>query len=113
MSSTAPGDPDTGVDVTTAVGAPVAILALIAVVCRFWTRHSTKAGFRWDDWMVVLALLGTIATDILVLWGSSPSPSHQTPHEDMTCRDFLSRTASQELTQNLSQQTAQTPTGPR
>lgn len=69
MASSASGDTDSGVDVTTAVGAPVAVLALIAVVLRFWTRYFTRAGFRWDDWMILVALLGTIGTDAMVLAG--------------------------------------------
>lgn len=59
-------------DTTTVVGALVAALATVSVALRFYARHSTRAGYKWDDWLILLALLTTIATDILVLWGLSP-----------------------------------------
>jgi len=55
---------------TTAVGALVIVLAVISVALRFYTRHFTKAGFGWDDWLILLALLATIVTDVLELYGS-------------------------------------------
>ena len=34
------------------------ILATIAVALRFWSRHiSQKAGFWWDDWFALIALV--------------------------------------------------------
>jgi type IV secretory pathway TrbD component len=54
---------------TTAVGALVIVLAIISVALRFYTRHYTRAGFGWDDWLVLLALIATIATDVMVLYG--------------------------------------------
>lgn len=54
---------------TTIAGAAVAVLAAICVGLRFYTRHWTGAGYRWDDWLILIALSATIATDALVLWG--------------------------------------------
>jgi len=56
-----------------AVGALVLALAVVSVAARFYTRHFTKAGFGWDDWLILLALIVTIVTDILELCGSSYS----------------------------------------
>jgi cation transporter-like permease len=55
---------------TTAVGALVIVLAVIFVALRFYARYSTKTGFGWDDWLILLALVATILTDVLVLWCS-------------------------------------------
>jgi hypothetical protein len=33
-------------------------LAAVAVVLRFFARFRTKAGFWWDDWAVLTALVG-------------------------------------------------------
>ncbi len=56
-------------DTTTAVGAAMAALAIIAVGLRFYTRYSKKAGFKWDDWLILAGLLCMIATDIVVICG--------------------------------------------
>jgi hypothetical protein len=58
-------------DVTTAIGALVAVLAVISVALRFYSRHVTRTGFKWDDWMILIALAAVIVTDALVLAGSS------------------------------------------
>jgi hypothetical protein len=54
---------------TTAVGALVIVLAVVSVALRFYTRHFTGAGFGWDDWLILLALICTIATDVVALYG--------------------------------------------
>jgi hypothetical protein len=53
--------------ISTAVGALVAALALIAVALRFYARHTTAAGIKWDDWLILLAFSTTIVADALVL----------------------------------------------
>ena len=58
---------------TTAVGALVLALAVVSVAARFYTRHFTKAGFGWDDWLILLALIATIIGNVLMLCGSSYS----------------------------------------
>jgi uncharacterized membrane protein len=68
---------------TTAVGVLVIVLAVIAVALRYYTRYSTKAGLKWDDWLIMIALLATIATDILVLIGLSAVLV--TTHKAPTC----------------------------
>ncbi|KAI0898906.1 hypothetical protein F4806DRAFT_317858 [Annulohypoxylon nitens] len=62
-------------DTETAVGAVMAALAIIAVGLRFYTRHSKKAGLKWDDWLVLVGLLCMIATDILVIFANSANPN--------------------------------------
>lgn len=52
-------------------------LAVICVALRFYTRIRTKAGIAWDDWWILIALLTTLLTGGLLLWGmfaSSPQP---------------------------------------
>lgn len=57
-------------DITNLVGALVAALAIISVALRFYSRHMTKTGVQWDDWMILLALAGLATTDIIGLVGS-------------------------------------------
>lgn len=56
-------------EVTTTVGTIVAVVAVLSVALRFYSRYYTKAGFGWDDWLVLIALLAIILTDVLVLYG--------------------------------------------
>ena len=65
MAATANNDNDTG---TTAVGALVIVLALVSVALRFYARHYTAAGYGWDDWLILLAVIATLVTDALVLY---------------------------------------------
>ncbi|KAI1077954.1 hypothetical protein F5B20DRAFT_248573 [Whalleya microplaca] len=82
-------------DPTTAVGALVAVLSVLAVGLRFYTRYSTEAGFKWDDWLILLALLAMISTDILSLYGTSINPqgaeraSNSDPNQVYTSADIL------------------------
>ncbi|OTB08993.1 hypothetical protein M426DRAFT_130333 [Hypoxylon sp. CI-4A] len=62
-------------DVTTALGALVAVLAVLSVALRFYSRHYTKTGFGWDDWLILLGLLCIIVTDVLVLWSNGVDPN--------------------------------------
>jgi hypothetical protein len=34
-----------------------AILAVIAVGLRMWARYVSQAGFKWDDYLIVVALV--------------------------------------------------------
>lgn len=63
---------DSDTTVTTAVGGLVAVLAIVAVTFRFYTRYFTKAGLGWDDWLILLSLIVAIATDIVMLYGLFP-----------------------------------------
>lgn len=37
----------------------LALLAAVAVVLRFWSRRLSRAGYWWDDFMSIVALVGT------------------------------------------------------
>jgi len=63
------GDDADNETAATAVAATVVALAIICVALRFYSRHMTGTGFKWDDWLSLLALVGTIASDVLVLVG--------------------------------------------
>lgn len=58
-------------DVILIVGIVLGISAIIAVVARFYARYSTKAGFRWDDWLILVAIASMIIIDVLAVYGSS------------------------------------------
>ncbi|KAI0880336.1 uncharacterized protein GGS22DRAFT_182426 [Annulohypoxylon maeteangense] len=57
------------------IGVILVVLAILCVVSRFYARYNTKAGFEWDDWLILLALIVIIITDILVLVASSVDPN--------------------------------------
>lgn len=48
-----------------------AILAIISVILRFYSRRLATAHLGWDDWFVAGGLLFTLATDALVIVGLS------------------------------------------
>ncbi|KAI1125669.1 hypothetical protein F5Y10DRAFT_225845 [Nemania abortiva] len=62
-------------DSTTGVGAAIAALAIITVALRFYARYKTRAGLRWDDWLILASLSFVIATDILVVYANSVNPT--------------------------------------
>ncbi|KAI0119746.1 hypothetical protein F4814DRAFT_413130 [Daldinia grandis] len=82
-------------DVTTDVGAIVVVLAGIAVGLRFYSRYFTKAGFKWDDWLILVALVATVLTDVLVLYATSVNPdgaevaSNEDPNYQYTPADVM------------------------
>ncbi|KAI2464980.1 hypothetical protein F4781DRAFT_411141 [Annulohypoxylon bovei var. microspora] len=82
-------------DTTTIVGVIVAVLAVLSVALRFYARYYTKAGFGWDDWLILLAVIAIIVTDILVLWANSVNPngayvaSNTDPNYEYTPADVL------------------------
>lgn len=57
--------------ITTAVGATMIALSLIAVGFRFYARFSLKTGFGWDDWFILVAIASLVAAGICVLAGMS------------------------------------------
>ncbi|KAI1179754.1 hypothetical protein F4777DRAFT_531835 [Nemania sp. FL0916] len=65
-------DPETPTT-TLAVGVTIAILGVITVGLRFYIRHQKRAGFKWDDWLILASLLLTLTTDILVVHSNSGS----------------------------------------
>lgn len=70
----------------TVAGGVLIALDIVTVVGRFYSRWSTKAGFGWDDWTIVVALLTGILTGALVIWGAlfsfvSPFPKPIRPDQ--------------------------------
>lgn len=53
----------------TVVGAVVIVLAVIFVALRFYVRITTHVGLKWDDWLILIAVLLFILTAVLVVWG--------------------------------------------
>ncbi|KAI1454243.1 hypothetical protein F4805DRAFT_328688 [Annulohypoxylon moriforme] len=80
---------------STIIGVLLVILALFSVIFRFYARYHTKAGFGWDDWLILLALITIIISDILVLWANSVDPNGDTvasntdPSYEYTPEDVL------------------------
>lgn len=56
-------------DATLGVSGLVIGLAVISVALRFYTRIFTRQGLRWDDWFIMAAVIATLATAALLLWG--------------------------------------------
>lgn len=63
-------------DATMAVSAVVIVLAVISVALRFYTRIFTRSGLGADDWLILSAVVATLVTAALLLWGMNvPSTS--------------------------------------
>ncbi|MCJ1325120.1 hypothetical protein MMC10_001782 [Thelotrema lepadinum] len=60
---------------TVAVGALIIVLAIITVVLRFYTRITTRVGLGWDDWLILVAVVFTLLTAVLLVWGNSIDPT--------------------------------------
>ncbi|KAI1659827.1 hypothetical protein F4813DRAFT_352100 [Daldinia decipiens] len=61
-------------DATLAVSGVVIVLALLSVVLRFYTRRFTRLGLGADDWLILVAVIATLLTAVLLLWGNSVDP---------------------------------------
>ncbi|KAL7622912.1 hypothetical protein AAE478_006591 [Parahypoxylon ruwenzoriense] len=59
---------------TMGVSALVIVVAVISVALRFYTRVFTRAGLKADDWLILLAVVATLLTAVLLLWGTAISP---------------------------------------
>ena len=46
-----------------AVAAVLITISTIAVILRFVSRLVSQAGFWWDDWMILAALVGSIGSN--------------------------------------------------
>ncbi|KAI1203025.1 hypothetical protein F5X97DRAFT_342927 [Nemania serpens] len=64
-----------GGDATLGVSGLVIALAVISVALRFYTRSFTRQGLRWDDWLILAAVIATLATAALLLWGNAVDPN--------------------------------------
>ncbi|KAI1177744.1 hypothetical protein F4777DRAFT_191828 [Nemania sp. FL0916] len=71
----AQSQPENGSDVTLGVSGLVIALAVISVALRFYTRHFTRQGLRWDDWLILAAVVATLATAASLLWGNAVNPN--------------------------------------
>lgn len=56
MSKLVPSNGSTGIDIIT-VGAIGGLLALIAVICRLWSRRLVGAVLSWSDYTCILAIV--------------------------------------------------------
>ena len=58
---------------TIPVGAVVIVLAIFFVALRFYVRILTKAGLKWDDWLILFAVVLTVVTAAILVYGKSPT----------------------------------------
>ncbi|KAI1130332.1 hypothetical protein F5Y10DRAFT_122127 [Nemania abortiva] len=70
-------DGDGGDDTNAVIGVGVVIAALgvITVALRFYVRYKKRAGFKWDDWLILTSLLLALGTDVLVLYSNIINPT--------------------------------------
>ena len=54
--------------VTIGISGAVIALALIFTVLRFYVRITLRAGLWWDDWLIAVAVVATLALIALILW---------------------------------------------
>ncbi|KAI1089247.1 hypothetical protein F5B19DRAFT_485345 [Rostrohypoxylon terebratum] len=60
----------------------VITLAVIFVGLRFYVRVFTRAGFGYDDWLVLSGVITTLVIMVILLVGNSINPSGQQVTED-------------------------------
>ena len=58
---------------TIPVGAVVIVLAILFVALRFYVRILTKAGLKWDDWLILFAVVLTVVTAAILVYGNPPT----------------------------------------
>ncbi|KAI3342348.1 hypothetical protein F4824DRAFT_495290 [Ustulina deusta] len=61
-------------DATLGVSGLVIALAVVSVALRFYARIFTRQGLQWDDWLILVAVITTLATAALLLWGNAVDP---------------------------------------
>ena len=71
---------------TVAVGALIIVLAIITVVLRFYTRITTRVGLGWDDWLILVAVVFTLLTAVLLVWGMLDFPYPKRALRKTICR---------------------------
>lgn len=57
-------------DGATVAGGILIVLDIVTVAGRFYSRWSSKAGFGWDDWTILIAMLTGILPAALTIWGA-------------------------------------------
>ncbi|PQE04667.1 integral membrane Pth11-like protein [Rutstroemia sp. NJR-2017a BBW] len=60
---------------TTTASAVVAVLSVIAVALRFFTRRLTRAGIASDDWWILGGVISFLVTGSLILYGVKSDPN--------------------------------------
>ncbi|RWA13051.1 hypothetical protein EKO27_g2057 [Xylaria grammica] len=66
---------------TIGLGVAIAVLGIVVVGLRFYTRYNKQAGLKWDDWLILVSLLLALATDVLVVYSNSLYPNTDDPTE--------------------------------
>ena len=51
----------------------VIVLAIFFVALRFYVRILTKAGLKWDDWLILFAVVLTVVTAAILVYGIYPT----------------------------------------
>ncbi|KAI1412934.1 hypothetical protein F5Y13DRAFT_189735 [Hypoxylon sp. FL1857] len=49
----------------------VVVLPVISIALRFYTRIFTRAGLKADDWLILIAVVGTLLCVVLLAWGNA------------------------------------------
>ncbi|KAI1178908.1 hypothetical protein F4777DRAFT_40152 [Nemania sp. FL0916] len=62
-------------ETTIIVGAIVAVLAIIAVVLRFYVRYYKQSGVSWDDWFILLSIISVIVIDSVDIYATMSNPN--------------------------------------
>lgn len=57
-------------DAATVAGVILIVLGILTVASRFYSRWSAKAGFGWDDWTILIAMVTGILPGALTIWGA-------------------------------------------
>ncbi|KAI0903109.1 hypothetical protein F4823DRAFT_629668 [Ustulina deusta] len=83
-----PSQPSSESDATLGVGGLVIALAVVSVALRFYTRIFTRQGLQWDDWLILVAVITTLATAALLLWNTDPNYVYTA--QDVTISSWLS-----------------------
>ncbi|KAM3076677.1 hypothetical protein ACMFMG_007482 [Clarireedia jacksonii] len=66
---------DSNTQRTTTASAVVAVLSVIAVALRFFTRRLTGAGIASDDWWILGGIVSFLVTGSLILYGVKSDPN--------------------------------------
>ncbi len=83
-------------DASTVAGAILIVLGIVTVASRFYSRWFTKAGFGWDDWTILIAMLTSILPGALTIWGAffcivCPSFPHPIESDQILYRYYVCR----------------------
>ncbi|CAG8961554.1 hypothetical protein HYFRA_00006088 [Hymenoscyphus fraxineus] len=65
---------DTG-KTTSNVSVVLAVLAVLSVALRFWSRKAARVGYAADDWWILFATISMIAVGVVLLWGVRTDPN--------------------------------------